>query len=206
MFDFSSFIHIFYLVFLVVIAVGPGFITIANISMNYGYKKGMVAVLGGFTVDCFFITIGALAVKTILSFLPKQSLTYFSIVASLFLLYLAYGFWKTDEKKIKSSKVSKNYLSIYLKILSLGLSSPIAIIGYSAIFSTMSNGNDFLLSKLLGGYLASIIGHSLVVLLFGSIGKKIKVSVLVYINKISAILLTFFSFTLIFNFIKSFIY
>ena len=198
----NGFFQIFYPVFLVVIAVGPGFITIANTSMNYGFKKGMVAVFGGWCVDITYITIGAFAIKIILDSLSENFISYMSLFASAFLLYISYSFWKIDVNKIKSFNLKKNSISIFTKMLILGFSSPIAIVGYSAIFSTVSNDNTLMLPKLLGGYCAALFGHSCVVILFSTIGKKINNNILIILNKISAFLIACFAFMLIFNFIK----
>ena len=58
MFDVAVFIKVFCPVFLIVVSIGPCLLTYANISMNYGYKKGFIAASGCFTVDILYITFG----------------------------------------------------------------------------------------------------------------------------------------------------
>ena len=205
LFDFSIFIKTFWMVFLVVSSVGPAFITTANLSMTYGYKKGFIGILGCWTIDILYVSIGALALKAVANIVSKDIMTMMSLFASFFLIYIAYGFWKTDISKIKSQTTKKDNVKIYLKMLCLAASSPLAILGYGAIFSSFISADNNLLSVLLGGYLGTIISHSCIVLFFATLGKKIKDKFLVILNKVSAGIITCFAIGLIINFIKTFI-
>ena len=204
-FDFSIFLKTFWMVFLVVSSVGPAFITTANISMTYGYKKGFIGILGCWTIDILYVSIGAIALQAVAKIVSNETMVMVSFFASFFLLYLAYGFWRANISKIKAEKTKKDNIKIYLKMLCLAGSSPIAIVGYGAIFSSFVNANNNLLSVLLGGYIGTIISHSCIVLFFGTLGKKIKDKFLIVLNKVSAILIICFATGLIVNFIKTFL-
>ena len=67
----SIFLQTFYLVFLVLMSVGPGFLTIANIAMTRGYKTSACAVCGCIIGDCIYITIGAFCAKEIVNAIPE---------------------------------------------------------------------------------------------------------------------------------------
>lgn len=193
MFSFAVFLKIFCPVFLVVASVGPCFLTYANISMNYGYKKGFIAASGCFTIDILYITLGVFAINTMKSFVPENLVLAFGLFAGCFLIYLAYSFWKTNENDLKSKSVQNNNLAIYLKLLCLTISSPLAIVGYASIFSAISNVSENILSIFLGAISAAAIAHSLVVVSFATIGKKINIKILLLLNKISAVIITLFA-------------
>ena len=104
--DFGIFCKTFYLVFLVLIAVGPGFLTIANIAMTRGLKTSAVAVCGCFLGDCIYMVLGALCAKEIVAAIPQSLSMALSIVAICLLLYLAYSFYKVDIKTLKAREFS----------------------------------------------------------------------------------------------------
>lgn len=193
MLDVAVFIKVFCPVFLVVASIGPCLLTYANISMNYGYKKGFIAASGCFTVDVLYITFGIFAIETIKLLIPEKLFLAFGIFAGCFLLYLAYGFWKTNAEKLEAKRVENNSLSIYLKLLFLTLSNPIAIIGYAAIFSSIGDIRANVFSIFLSATSAAFIAHSVVVLLFATLGKKINMKILLLLNKIFALIISMFA-------------
>ena len=96
----QAFFQTFYLVFLILIAVGPGFLTIANIAMMKGYKTSAIAVCGCFFGDCILITLGANLEQKAITTLPKTLLTTLSFAAVVFLYHLSIKFLRTDISKI----------------------------------------------------------------------------------------------------------
>ena len=204
MFSFAVFIKIFCPVFLVVASVGPCLLTYANIAMNYGYKKGFIAAFGCFTVDVLYITLGVFAIASVKTFVPQSLVMVLGICAGAFLLYLAYGFWNTTEERLKAKKIKTSNLAIYLQLVGLTLSSPIAIVGYTSIFSAINNVSANILSILLGAFSGAFVAHSLVVILFSSIGKKISTKTLILLNKIFACVIAFFACGIIVNVVRMF--
>ena len=202
MFNFSVFWQTFYLCFLVLISVGPVFLTTANIAMTRGYRTGLLCILGCILADFIFITLGVFCAKAVISALPKVFIMLLSLCAAGYLLYIAYHFWKSDISKLKSEKINKTGFSLSVKMACLTLSSPLSIAGYGAIFSSIIGSNSHTFSSLLGGYLASIFTHMLIMTSFATIGKQLNVKVLSILNKISAILISGFAILLIANFIK----
>ena len=184
----SIFLQTFYLVFLVLMSVGPGFLTIANIAMTRGYKTSACAVCGCIIGDCIYITIGAFCAKEIVNAIPEFVSLVLSIVAVLFLLYLAYKFWKTDVTKLKTKQLdTKNGLSLALLLFLLKLSSPICIIGYSIIFTNVVKDATSIIPAVLGGCTATFVANAIMVTVFGTIGQKINTKILSYINKFSSL-------------------
>ena len=206
--NFDCFIHVFCYVFLILIAVGPGFLTIANIAMTKGYKTGFCSVCGCFFGDCIYITLGALCANKIVSLIPDRMLFALNILAIVILLFLAHKFISLDVKSLKSKKFEKkNGVSLALTLFTLKITSPISIAGYGIVFTQLISTSDVLgvLSAICGGIFASFIVNILMVLVFGTLGKKINIKILFYINKICAIFIFFIAIKLIFDLIKSFI-
>ena len=201
--NFSVFFQTFYLCFLVLISVGPVFITTANLSMTRGYKTGFFCILGCVLADFIFIIAGALCAKAVIALIPNSVIMVLSLLAGGFLLHIAYGFWKTDISKIKTEKINKKSFALSLKMFCLTLSSPLSIIGYGAIFSSVVDVNTAMMSAILGGCCAACFTHTLIVLFFGTLGKKINVKILSILNRVSAILISCFAMLLVFNFVKT---
>jgi threonine/homoserine/homoserine lactone efflux protein len=208
-FDLSVFLKIFQPVFCVVIAVGPCLLTYGNISMLYGLKKGIIGALGCFTIDVLYFILGIFAVSSVVSFLPKYFVYTFSFCAGCFLLYIAYGFWKTKKEDLQGQTIKNNSLIIYTKLVCLTLTNPIAIIGYASIFAGVKNAKDNVFSIFIGATSGSFIAHLIVIVCFailGKIGKKIGYKVLLTINKLSAIVISVYSIKILFSVLKEIIY
>ena len=201
--DIHTFFQAFYLVFLILISVGPGFLTIANIAMTHNYKTSATAVCGCFTGDCILITAGAFFAKKTIESIPN----YISVILLFFsialLLYLAVKFYKTDVRGIAVKQLDKkSSISFALTLFCLKMSSPICIIGYSIIFTQIIK-NNATLSACLGGYFASLVVNIIMVSVFGTIGKKINIKILYVINKISSVFIGSFAIFLLVKFILS---
>ena len=205
--SFSVFFTSFYLVFLVLISVGPGFLTIANISMTRGYKTSAVAVFGCFLGDCILISLGAICAKQVVDNIPQIALTILGVVAVIFLLYLSIKFWKIDISNIKVKKLNKkDGISLAISLFCLKMSSPISIGGYGIIFSTILTSKNYILSAIFGGIFASFVVNVLMVLVFGTLGKKINGNILIKISKVSSVFIGGFAVCLLINIIKGMIF
>ena len=206
-FDVLTFLKSFYLVFLVLASVGPGFLTIANIAMTKGYKTSAVAVCGCFLGDCILISLGAICAKKVVDNIPQTALTILGFVAVFFLLYLSVRFWRINTGKIKKKTFSKtDGFSLAITLFCLKMSSPICIGGYGVIFSTILTYHNYVLSAIVGGIFASIVVNTLMVSIFGTIGKKININILRTISKISSIFIGGFAVCLLVNIIKGIIF
>ena len=206
-FDVLTFLKSFYLVFLVLASVGPGFLTIANIAMTKGYKTSAVAVCGCFLGDCILISLGAICAKNVVDNIPQTALTILGFVAVFFLLYLSVRFWRINTGKLKAKTFSKtDGFSLAITLFCLKMSSPISIGCYGIIFSTILTSNHYVLSAIVGGIFASIVVNTLMVSIFGTIGKKININILRTISKISSIFIGGFAVCLLVNIIKGIIF
>ena len=199
------FLKSFYLCFLVLISVGPVFLTTANISMTRGFKEGFFAVIGCISADILFIVAGAMSARAIVAMIPEVIMISLKLFAGSFLLYIAISFWRKNMKELKSRNIRRKNFALTFKMFCLTISSPISIIGYGAIFSQIIDSNNSLLSAIFGGIMASILVHSLIVCSFATLGKKINENILSFLNKFSALWIGSFAILLIVNFFKQII-
>ena len=204
--DLVVFSQIFVPVLLLMLSVGPVFITIANVSMLHGHRQGFFVAIATFLGNVVYITIGALAAKEFVSMIPRPVMIFLPLVGAGFLLNLAHGFWKKDISKVKDINIKRFDLAILIKMFLLTLSSPVAIVGYGVIFTSIAtNIQSSLASALLGGYCGAITGKVLIITFFGTLGKKFSKKALKIINRISACLLCFYAAMLIIKVIKDLI-
>lgn len=199
----NIFLQVFNFVFLILIAVGPGFLTIANIAITRGYKTSAMAVCGCFLGDCILITLGVFFAQKAITIIPKEILICLSFVAVFFLYYLSYKFIQTDVSNLKTKILDKkNGFSLSISLFCLKMSSPICIIGYSIVFTQIIKTSNAYLSACFGGYVASIVVNAIMVSVFGTIGRKINIKILSIINKISAIFIGCFATFVFFQALK----
>lgn len=202
--DFGIFLKTFYLVFLVLASVGPGFLTIANIAMTRTRKVSATAVCGCFLGDCIYMIFGAICAKEVLEFIPKSLSVALSIFAVLFLFYIAYRFFFANVKYIETKKINKSEgLRLAISLFCLKMTSPICIVSYGIIFTqTINTGTTRnIISAILGGCFASLVENAVMVFVFSKLGKKISKKILVKVSKISAILIALFAISLIYKLI-----
>ena len=204
----TAFFALFYAIFLTSIAVGPVFITISSIGLNYGLKNSLFAVIGVIVGNCVYLAIGALTAQQIIGTISPKIMMFVSFFASLFLAKIAYGFLKKDIAQMQvNNYFDKNSKTIF-KMLLITLSSPVVISGYIITFLTFADKlkNSFS-SGLIGGLLGSVIAYSLIAIGSGIVGEKIKkldekkyYLFLKLLNIIAGILLGGFAVILITNF------
>jgi hypothetical protein len=135
---------------------------------------------------------------------------FISFFATLFLIYVAYGFWKKDISKMSTKEIQKQNFGTIIKMFCITLSSPVVIAGYSITFLTFADKVRLsFVSALLGGVCGATIAYTMIAVFFGLLGKKIlalgpkkyKV-ILSTLNKIAAVLLFVFAAVIVVNFVR----
>lgn len=204
------FLTLFYPIFITSIAVGPVFITLANLSITYGLRHGLFAVIGVIFGNILYMILGALTARQIINEVPKTVMLFISFFATLFLIYVAYGFWKKDVSKMSTKEIQKQNFGTIIKMFCITLSSPVVIAGYSITFLTFADKvRVSFVSALLGGVCGATIAYTMIAVFFGLLGKKIlalgpkkyKV-ILSTLNKIAAVLLFAFASVIVVNFVR----
>ena len=209
--NFLVFWTLFYPIFLTSIAVGPVFITTANISITYGMKNGLFAVIGVAFGNILYMFIGALTAQSLIVAIPDNVMIFVSFLATLFLIYIAIGFWRKNISNVEKTKAFKPNFKTIVKMFTITLSSPVVIAGYSITFLTFASFvRKSFFSAISGGVIAAIIAYSLIAIVFGLLGKKIRklqkekyLKLLVILNKTASVLLLGFASITLFNFFRT---
>ena len=204
------FLTLFYPIFLTSIAVGPVFITLANLSMTYGLRHGLFAVIGVIFGNILYMVLGALTAREIINEVPETVMLFVSFFATMFLIYVAYGFWKKDVSKMSTKEIQKQNFGTIIKMFCITLSSPVVIAGYSITFLTFADKVSVsFVSALLGGIFGATIAYTIIAVSFGLLGKKILALgpkkckiILSTLNKIAAVLLFTFASLIVVNFVR----
>ena len=198
----SAFFQSLVATFLIIASVGPVFLTTANIAMTKGYKSGCYAILGCIVGDIVFIILATFATKTLISTMPQWIIIALMFLAVLLLIKIAYTFWKADINSVKAIDVRKKNIALSVQMLLLTFSSPLSIIGYSVIFTAIVATYNSIFSTMLGGCCGVILAHSLIVTIFGFLGKKINGKILILLNKVSACLIASYAILILVNAFK----
>jgi threonine/homoserine/homoserine lactone efflux protein len=213
MVDIFAFWCLFYSIFLSSVAVGPVFITLANISINYGIKSGLFALIGVSIGNIFYMILGSLTAQKIIVSIPDRVMLFVSFGATILLIYVAVSIWR---KKIDTSvqgNIEKPSVKTILKMLIITLSSPVVITGYSITFLTFASYvKRSFMSSLIGGICGALIAYFLVVVFFSFLGERIKklkagtyLKVLTVLNRSSSFLLIMFATIMAYKFFKTII-
>ena len=208
--NFNVFLTLFYPIFLTSIAVGPVFITLANISISYGIKASLFAVIGVSIGNIIYMIIGILTAQSLIVSIPSQVMLVVSFLATCLLIKIAIGFWKKDISNITTQQDFAPSVKTIIKMCIITLSSPVVIAGYSITFLTFASSvKQSLFSSLLGGVCAAILAYTLIAVVFGAIGNNIKklgdktyFKLLKILNKTAGMLLCGFASLTIKNFVK----
>ena len=189
---------------ILMLSVCPVFITIANVSTIYGYKQGLFIALATFLASLIHITTSAFLVQYFILSVPKLLIIVLQTIGLVFLLNLAYTFWKKDIEKIKEIGTEKFDKSLFIKVFCFASTCVVSISTNFFIFASISeNIHLSFLSALIGAYFGVIVGKLIIIVIFGTIGKKLnRVKFLTILNNIASILLFCYAILFVFKICK----
>ena len=121
------------------LAIGPVFIFILNLSLQYGLKNGLFAVLGVIVVDYLYILLAIFGVGKLLEIekIRKVFSITSSIVLIIFGVILSYkGFFYNFNEQIVINNLS--YFQSFGSTFILTISSPLTILFWTSIFTNKS--------------------------------------------------------------------
>ena len=200
-----DFIHVYLETFVMLFAIGPICLTVINFNISKGFKSGMAAGLGVVTADICYILIGSFFLHFIGEALSNLYVRILSSFTAIFLFYLAYGFLKKDKIDKAESTREKGYFKIFIKMFLLTISGPTTIFTYLAIFNNFI-GRDFKKSvMILAASLATLSFYIILNILLAKIKKRFNEKAILFINKISAVIISIFGLTIIYKNIISLI-
>ena len=124
----SVFLTLFYPVFLTSIAVGPVFITIANIGMSYGIKHALFSVLGVAFGNILYMIIGVLTAHSVIMVIPPRIMMVISFVATCILIKIAISFWQKDISNVRTWEDLPENAKKYILYIEKAIGCPIKYI------------------------------------------------------------------------------
>ena len=194
--DFSLLLQGTIIGFSIAAPVGPIGVLCIRRTLAKGRVAGLISGLGAATADVVYGCIAGFGLTFISQFLVDQQ-NILRLVGGLFLLYLGIKTFlsKDSEKRIEND--DKGMWSAYLTTFILTLTNPITILSFVAIFAGMgivSSGGDYAsaLMLVLGVFIGSMLWWMLLTGGASFFQKKINAEGLIWINKISGVIITTF--------------
>lgn len=180
---------------LIAISVGPTLFAVIRYSMHHSYKAGLAFVLGVSVSDILYVLLANIA-SGWLTFLEDHQKQVGYIGAALFIIMGLYGFLKKYKPKKPPRNVQELQLSnsTYLKI---GLSGFVmnalnpGVIIYWVTTATLVTGEPWDIRLVLYGVCLGLVLSIdfLKVLLADKIRKRLTLRNIMYLNKISALII-----------------
>ena len=179
------------------LAIGPVFLVILNIALEYGFLYGMFAVAGVVIVDYFYIILAIFGVGKLLE--ASRYRKVFSNISSVVLIFFGFVLIRKgillnlDENiEIKQLTILKSFGSTFL----LTLSSPLTIVFWTSIFTNKSMEYDLTKVELIifgiaAGF-ATLSFLSILVMILSLLDKMIPAIVIKILNIVVGIILVSF--------------
>ncbi len=176
--------------------VGPIGVLCIRRTLADGRLAGLISGLGAATADLLYGCVAAFGLTFISQFLIDQEL-WLRLVGGLFLLYLGIKtfFAKGGSDEIEQKK--SGLLNAYFTTFFLTLTNPLTILSFMAIFAGLgivNTGGDYLSALILvtGVFSGSALWWFLLSAGASFFEKKINDQGLVWINRISGVIITLF--------------
>ncbi|MCP4142006.1 MAG: LysE family transporter [Chloroflexi bacterium] len=183
--------------------VGPIGVLCIRRTIAQGRITGFVSGLGAATADLIYGCIAAFGLTFISQFLVEKK-SILSLVGGVFLLYLGTKTFFAKNAGDELENNEKGLLSAYLSTFFLTLTNPITILSFVAIFAGMgivSESGNYLsaLMLVLGVFIGSMLWWMILSGGASFFQKKINAEGLVWINKISGLIITAFGVAALFS-------
>lgn len=153
---------------LLAVQVGPIALLCLDRSLNGGYRRGFAVALGASIADAIYALIALFGLAALGTWAQTIALPM-QIGGGLLLLWLAWGAWKNRNRARMAADVPNetSFLGETLTVMALTLSSPLTVIYFGGLFSSLGGLEAGLFERfaLAGGLVAST-GGTLVVLVF----------------------------------------
>jgi threonine/homoserine/homoserine lactone efflux protein len=179
--------------FAIAAPVGPIGILCIHRTLSLGRKYGFLSGLGAATADAFYGTVAAFGLTIVSGFLIQQQV-WLRLVGGLFLCYLGIKTILSKTVKDAESVNPGSYLNAYGSIFLLTLTNPLTILSFAAIFAGIglvnTHGNYFYsIVTVMGVFLGSATWWFILSTVTSLFRGRIKVSGLIWINRISGLVI-----------------
>lgn len=194
--DVSLFLRGLVIGFSIAAPVGPIGVLCIRRTLAEGQLYGLVSGLGAATADALYGCVAAFGLTFISSFLIGHKL-WLGLIGGLFLLYLGVKTLLSKPAEDAARAEGKGLLGAYISIFLLTLTNPMTILSFVAIFAALGLGSAT------GSYASALIlvlgvfcGSALWwLLLSGGVGlfrNKFNARGLLWVNRISGVVITLF--------------
>jgi len=176
--------------------VGPIGVLCIRRTLAQGRLAGLISGLGAATADVVYGCIAGFGLTFISQFLVDQQ-NLLRLIGGIFLLYLGIKTFLTKGSEERVQSTENGMFSAYLSTFFLTLTNPITILSFVAIFAGMgivsTDGNyTSALMLVLGVFIGSMLWWTLLSGGASFFQKKINAQGLLWINKISGVIITSF--------------
>jgi threonine/homoserine/homoserine lactone efflux protein len=196
--DFSFFIRGLLIGLSIAATVGPMSILCIQRTLNKGQLYGLVSGLGIATADGVYGSIAAFGLTLITNFLIHEQI-WIRLVGGLFLMYLGVKtiLSKPPERAAAINMKTNSYLGAYASTFLLTLTNPLTILSFAAIFAGIGVGSaskSFFSATavVLGVFSGSTLWWIILTNGISLLRKKMNSQWLLWINRISGIIITIF--------------
>jgi threonine/homoserine/homoserine lactone efflux protein len=195
--DFSFFVRGLLIGLSIAATVGPMSILCIQRTLNKGQLYGLVSGLGIATADGVYGSIAAFGLTLITNFLIHEQI-WIRLIGGLFLVYLGVKTILTNPPERAAVNMKTNsYPGAYATTLLLTLTNPLTILSFAAIFAGIGVGStskNFLSATavVLGVFSGSTLWWIILTESISLLRKKMNSQWLLWINRISGVILTLF--------------
>jgi threonine/homoserine/homoserine lactone efflux protein len=187
--------------------VGPIGVLCIRRTLAEGRLSGLISGLGAASADAIYGMIAGFGLTSISGFLVAQQ-SWLSLLGGIFLCYLGIRTFLSppaaEVAQIKSSSLSRNYLSIFF----LTLTNPMTILSFAAIFAGLGLANhsgDYISATIL--VLGVFLGSALwwLILSFGVslFRERVSPQWMLWINRLSGVIIFSFGVLALVNWVTS---
>jgi threonine/homoserine/homoserine lactone efflux protein len=185
------------------VPLGPIGVLVIQRSLNKGFKSGFITGIGAASADIVYAVIAGFSITFISDFLI-QNQTYIRIIGGGFLILIGYRiFISNPAKQIRRLRTKgNNYFKDFLTSFAVTVSNPLTILTFGAIFAgfnLLGNGDgnfkvSLLIFSVFGG---AVLWWMILISIVRIFKKRIRLRNLLWINRITGILIILFAIFLI---------
>lgn len=168
---------------------GPTAIFILQVTLGKGRKPGFIASLGSTTMDTIYSAAAVFALAVVSNFIEGHQ-NLILIAGGLIVAAVGYSVAFRDPfRKLEPEEEAGGSVRDYLRAVALALSNPSAIFVMLALFAFFDvdvSAHNFSVAPIVLAVCAGTIAWwTFFTALFGSIRKKFKIGILIWINRIA---------------------
>jgi threonine/homoserine/homoserine lactone efflux protein len=205
MFDFPFILKGMIIGFSIAAPVGPIGVLCIRRTLAEGRAYGLISGLGAATADAFCGTLAALGLTLISSFLIDQA-NWLRLIGGAYLCYLGLKTFRSRPAERAAEAKGRGLLGAYTSTLFLTLTNPLTIFAFAAIFAGVgaeaAAGNTLgALNVVLGVFLGSATWWLILVTLTSLFRSRLTTGGLVWVNRVSGIIILGFGMMMLYGLI-----